>query len=60
MRVLPKGPLGPPAPRGLRVEPRGGRAEQNGAPRAAQAVPGGEALWTKMGDVYAEHAPEGL
>ena len=29
-------------------------------PRAAQAVPGGEALWTKMGDVYADHAPEGL
>ena len=29
-------------------------------PRAAQAVPGGEALSTKMGDVHAEHAPEGL
>ena len=29
-------------------------------PRAAQAVPGGEALSTKMGDAHAEHAPEGL
>ena len=28
--------------------------------RAAQAVPGGEALSTKMGDARAEHAPEGL
>ena len=27
---------------------------------AAQAVPGGEALSTKMGDARAEHAPEGL
>ena len=26
----------------------------------AQAVPGGEALGTKMGDAHAEHAPEGL
>ena len=26
----------------------------------AQAVPGGEALSTKMGDAHAEHAPEGL
>ena len=24
----------------------------------AQAVPGGEALGTKMGDAHAEHAPE--
>ena len=44
VRVLPQGPLGPPAPRGSRVEPRGARAGQNRAPRAAQAVPGGEAL----------------
>ena len=36
------------------------RAGQNGAPRGAQAVPGGEALSTKMGDAHAEHAPEGL
>jgi hypothetical protein len=51
-----------PAPRGSRVEPRGARAGQNRAPRAAQAVPGGEALSTKMGDAHAaaEHAPEGL
>ena len=41
VRVLPQGPLGPPAPRGSRVGPRGARAGQNGAPRAAQAVPGG-------------------
>ena len=60
VRALPQGPLGPPAPRGSRVEPRGARAGQNGAPRAAQAVPGGEALSTKMGDAHAEHAPEGL
>ena len=37
-----------------------GRAEQNRAPRAAEAVPSGEALSTKMGDVHAGHAPEGL
>jgi hypothetical protein len=60
VRVFPQGPLGPPAPRGSRVEPRGARAGQNKAPRAAQAVPGGEALSTKMGDAHAEHAPEGL
>jgi hypothetical protein len=54
VRVLFQGPLGPPAPLGSRVEPRGGRAEQNRAPRGAQAVPGGEALFTKMGDVHAE------
>ena len=60
VRVFPQGPLGPPAPRGSRVEPRGGRAERNRAPKAAQAVPGGEALSTKMGDAHAEHAPEGL
>ena len=60
MRALPQGLLGPPAQRGSRVEPRGGRAEQKRAPRAAQAVPGGEALSTKMGDARAEHAPEGL
>ena len=60
VRVLPQGPLSPPAPRGSRVGARGARAEQNGAPRAAQAVPGGEALSTKMGDAHAEHAPEGL
>ena len=36
------------------------RAGQNRALRVAQAVPGGEALWTKMGDAHAEHAPEGL
>ena len=33
---------------------------QKRAPRAAQAVPGGEALSTKMGDAHAEYAPEGL
>ena len=60
MRVLPQGPLRPAAPRGSRVEPRGARAGQNRAPRAAQAVPGGEALSKKMGDAHAEHAPEGL
>ena len=27
---------------------------------AQAVVPGGEALWTKMGDAHAEHAPEGL
>ena len=36
------------------------RGRKNRAPRAAQAVPGGEALSTKMGDVHAERAPEGL
>ena len=60
VRVLPQGPLGPAAPRGSRVGPRGARAEQKRAPRAAQAVPGREALSTKMGDARAEHAPEGL
>ena len=33
---------------------------KNRARRAAQAVPGGEALSTKMGDAHAEHSPEGL
>jgi hypothetical protein len=38
----------------------GGRGGHNRALRVAQAVvPGGEALWTKMGDAHAEHAPEG-
>ena len=60
VRALPEGPLRPPALRGSRVEPRGARVEQKWAPRAAQAVPGGEALSTKMGDAHAEHAPEGL
>ena len=60
MRELPQGPLGPPAPRGPRVEPRGARAGRNRARRVAQAVPGGEAHRTKMGDVHAEHAPEAL
>ena len=36
------------------------RAGQNRALRVAQAVPGGEALGTKMGDAHPEHAPEGL
>ena len=45
---------------GSRVEPRGARAVQKRAPRAAKAVPGGEALSTKMGDARAEHAPEEL
>eukprot|EP00964_Phaeocystis_antarctica_P030384 scaffold17158_cov66-Phaeocystis_antarctica.AAC.3 len=57
--VLPQGPLGPPAPPGLRVEPRGARAGRNRARRVAQAVPGGEAHRTKMGDVHAERAPGG-
>ena len=63
MRVLPQGPLRPAAPRGSRVEPRGARAGQNRATRAAQpaqAVPGGEALSTRMGDAHAEYTPEGL
>ena len=60
VRVPPQGPLRPPAPRGSRVGPRGARAEQKRAPRAAQAVPGREALSTKIGDAHAEHAPEGL
>ena len=57
MRELPQGPLGPPAPRGPRVEPRGARAGRNRARRVAQAVPGGEAHQTKMSDVHAERAP---
>ena len=60
MRELPQGPLGPPAPRGPRVEPRGARAGRNRARRVAQAVPGGEAHQTKMSDVHAERAPEAL
>ena len=60
VRVLPQGPLGPPAPRGLRVEPRGARAGHNRALRVAQAVPGGEAHRTKMSDVHAERAPGAL
>eukprot|EP00964_Phaeocystis_antarctica_P109744 scaffold74171_cov69-Phaeocystis_antarctica.AAC.3 len=39
VRVLPQGPLRPPAPRGPRVEPRGARAGHNRARRVAQAVP---------------------
>ena len=58
VRALPQGPLGPPAPRGPRVEPRWARAGQNRARRVARAVPGGEAHRTKMGDVHAERAPE--
>ena len=53
------GPLGPPAPRGPHVEPRGARAGHNRALRGAQAVLGGEAHRTKMGAVHAGHAPEG-
>ena len=53
VRMLPQGPLGPPAPRGPRVEPRGARAGRNRARRVARAVPGGEAHRTKMGDVHA-------
>ena len=34
--------------------------ERKRAPKAAQAVPGGEALSTKMGNVHADHSPEGL
>jgi hypothetical protein len=60
VRVPPKGPLGPPAPRGPRVEPRGACAGHNRALRVAQAVPGGEAHRAKMGDVHAEHALQGL
>ena len=58
MRVLPQGPLGPPAALGPHVEPRGARAGRNRARRVARAVPGGEAHRTKMSDVHAEHAPE--
>ena len=58
VRALPQGPLGPPAPRGPRVEPRWARAGQNRARRVARAVPGGEAHRTKMSDVHAECAPE--
>ena len=60
VRVLPQGPLGPPAPRGPRVEPGGARAGHNRALRVAQAVPGGEAHRAKMGDVHAGHALQGL
>ena len=60
VRVPPQGPLGPPAPRGPRVEPRGARAGHNRALRVAQAVPGGEANRAKMGDVHAGHALQGL
>ena len=60
VRVTPQGPLGPPAPRGPRVEPRGARAGHNRALRVAQAVPGGEAHRTKMSYVHAERAPEAL
>ena len=60
VRVAPQGPLGSPAPRGPRVEPRGARAGHNRALRGAQAVPGGEAHRTKMGGAHAGHAPEGL
>ena len=60
VRVTPQGPLGPPAPRGPRVEPRGARAGHNRALRVAQAVPGGEAHRTKMSDARAERAPGAL
>ena len=60
VRVLPQGPLGPPAPRGPHVEPRGARAGHNWARGVARAVPGGEAHRTKMGDVHAERAPGAL
>ena len=60
VRVTPQGPLGPPAPRGPRVEPHGARAGHNRALRVAQAVPGGEAHRTKMSYVDAEHAPEAV
>ena len=60
VRVLPQGPLGPPAPRGPRVEPGGARAGHNRALRVAQAVPGGEAPRAKMGDVHAGHDLQGL
>ena len=60
VRVPHQGPLGPPAPRGPRVEPRGARAGHNRALRVAQAVPGGEAHRVKMGDVHAGHALQGL
>ena len=60
VRVLPQGPLGPPAPRGPRVELRGARAGRNRARKVARAVPGGEAHRTKMSYVHAERAPEAL
>ena len=60
VRVPPKGPLGPPAPRGPRVEPRGARAGHSRALRVAQAVPGDEAHRAKMDDVHAGHALQGL
>jgi hypothetical protein len=61
VRVPPQGPLGPPAPRGPRVETRGARAGHNRALGwLAQAVPGGEANRAKMGDVHAGHALQGL
>ena len=60
VRVAPQGPLGSPAPRGPRVEPRGARAGHNRARKAAQAVPGGEAHRTKMSDMNAERAPGAL
>jgi len=60
VRVPLHGPLEPPAPRGPRVEPRGARAGHNRALRVAQAVPGSEAHPTKMSDVHAGHALQGL
>ena len=59
-RVLPQGPLGPPAPRGPHVGSRGRRAGHNRALRVAQTVPGGEAHRPKISDVHAGHTPEGL
>ena len=54
VRVLPQGPLGPPAPRGPRVEPRGARAGQTWrqtgrfAPLKAAASPSDvRSTWTR-------------
>ena len=57
--MLTQGPLRPPARREDHA-PWGPCGPEEGSPRAAQAVPGGEALSTKMSDSHAEHAPEGL
>eukprot|EP00964_Phaeocystis_antarctica_P162059 scaffold135603_cov169-Phaeocystis_antarctica.AAC.1 len=40
VRVLPQGAIGPPAPRGPRVEPRAGRVGLEHAPTVAQGVSG--------------------
>ena len=52
VRVLPQGPLGPPAPLGPHVEPRGARAGQNRTRRVARAVPG--SYWKRIFGDFAD------